>query len=568
MSRRLRTPGALAGLAAALLALAAAVGPTATPALAAPGDLDPSFAGDGKLVHDGAYDFLLEESDFSAVTIEGGGRILAAGDSGLVRFNSDGTPDDSFSTEPDPPSLAAVALGPDGQILAAGHAHFTDDADFLLARYGPDGAPDRTFSGDGKATTDFAGKDDRAKAVALGPDGEIVVAGYSVGLDSSDVPSRDFAIARYKPDGSLDTGFSKDGKLTTDFGGDDVAYDVALQPDGKIVVAGSSSGNLALARYRPDGRLDRAFSGNAKVEVGFGDRRGAGARGVALQGDGRIVAAGGESGKFTLARFKPDGSRDSSFGGDGIVTTSFTGGNGYPPGASAADVVLQSDRLLAAGRANGEFALARYDLDGKLDPGFSGDGKLKTDFGRVTEDGATAIAIEDDGKIVAAGTSTLPEGHDTEPQAYGAIARYLVSEGPADADADGLLDSADLCPHVFASQERDGCPRFGRSITLEVGTAAFYGAVDSGAWGCAEDTRLSIYRVRRHRRTVVARATPYYDDLYGDWEYYVEARVGRGRYYSKLTRELRPGVGWCLAARSPSVRPVASVAHHARRTAP
>ena len=114
-----------------------------------------------------------------------------------------------------------------------------------------------------------------------------------MGLDSDDVPSKDFALARYNADGTLDPGFSGDGTRTTNFGGDDVAYDVALQPDGKILVAGSSSGAFALARYDPDGRLDHTFSGDGRLTVRFGsNQRDTGARALVLRGDGRIVAAG------------------------------------------------------------------------------------------------------------------------------------------------------------------------------------------------------------------------------------------------------------------------------------
>jgi uncharacterized delta-60 repeat protein len=523
-------------------------------ALAAPGDLDPSFSDDGKVERGSNNGWMLENPDFSDLAVQADGRIVAAGDSGLVRFNSDGSLDDSFPIVFEPPSLAAVTLS-GGRLLAvghSGHSYAEEREDFLVARYGPNGAPDATFAGDGTATTDFAAHEDQAKALAVQPDGKIVVAGYSVGLDSGDVAARDFAVARYDADGTLDSGFSHDGMRTTDFGGADAAYDVALQADGKVLVAGSSSGSFALARYEPDGRLDQSFSGDGKLTVRFGGSRDTGARAVVLRGNGEIVAAGGGSGKFALVGFDPDGSLHAGFGGDGIVTTPFTRDTGYPHGAEASDLELVDGRLLVAGRADEDLAVARYGLAGRLDPEFSGDGKLRTDFGPFQDDAASTIALQRDGRVLVGGTSTWYS--DEDPWGDGAIARYLLSNGPADADADGVRDRDDLCPQVFAPKEGDGCPRFERSITLGIEKASFEGYVDvdAGPEGCADQSRVTIFRVRRHRRAVVARVTAHYDPYYGDTEYQAEAHIGHGRYYAAVKRQLRPGIGWCEAARSPA----------------
>ena len=535
----------------ALLAVAAPLGVMSGPAMAAPGDLDPSFSDDGMVTAGSNNSSWLEEPDFSGLTIQANGQIVGAGDTGLVRFNSDGTFEGAFVDFQAAPSLAAVTVLADGKLLAAGHSnhsYINEKQDFLVVRYRPDGTPDPTFAGNGTTTTDFAAREDQAKALALESGGKIVVVGYSVGLDSDDVPSKDFALARYNANGTLDPGFSGDGTRTTNFGGDDVAYDVALQPDGKILVAGSSSGAFALARYDADGRLDHTFSGDGKLTVRFGsNQRDTGARALVLRGDGRIVAAGGESGKFALVGLNPDGSLDSSFGDEGVVTTPFTRGHGYPPGAEASDLALIGDRLLAAGRANTDFALALYDPDGRLDPGFSADGKLRTDFGSYYNgDAAAAIAVQEDGKVLVAGTAYWYSLD--QPYGDGAIARYLMSQGPADADADGVRDRLDLCPHVFFPKEGDGCPRFERSISLAVDRKEFSGMIEGG---CGDQARVTIYRVRHRRRTVFARATSFYDSYYGEYDYYVEARPPTGRYYAKVERQLRPGLGWCRAARSP-----------------
>ena len=443
-----------------------------------------------------------------------------------------------------------MALQPDGKLVVAGHDYHylkTTGSDFVVARYNPDGSRDDTFSGDGLVTLDFAGHDDEAKAIVVQPDDKIVVAGYSVELDADDVPSRDFALARYDPDGTLDATFSGDGKRTTNLA-DDTAHDIALQPDGRIVVGGSASGDFALVRYDQDGHLDPTFSGDGRATVGFTDAQ-AGGRAIAIQPGGRIVAAGGTSGDFALARFDPDGSLDATFGGDGVVTTDFDRyGRG---GAAAWDVVLEAGRLLAAGYANGDFGLARYELDGDLDPGFSGDGLLTTDMGHEYAR-ASSIAVQPDGRIVVGGSAYSYILDYTA--SYGALARYL-SSGPADADADGVLDSDDLCPQVFAPQHSDGCFRFRRSVSLELETYRkhryFYGTLSSA---CASDSRVRVFKIKRGgRRVKVASGTPDYDPDQIQWSYWIPTNRTRGRYYAKLRRELRPG-GWCSAARSPVLK--------------
>ena len=160
-----------------------------------------------------------------------------------------------------------MALQADGKIVAVGGA----GGDFALARYNPNGSLDTSFSGDGKQRTDFGGGFDVATGVALQADGKIVAVGGAGG----GATGNDFALARYNPNGSLDTSFSGDGKRRTDFGGSDVATAVALQGDGKIVAVGE----LAAApppttspspATTPNGSLDTSFSGDGKQTTDFG----------------------------------------------------------------------------------------------------------------------------------------------------------------------------------------------------------------------------------------------------------------------------------------------------------
>ena len=251
-------------------------------------------------------------------------------------------------------------------------------------------------------------------------DGKIVVAGGSyAGVGGT----HSFALARYNADGSLDTSFDGDGKLTTDFGGG-VAYGVALQPDGKILAVGAvgaGAGGFALARYNAGGSLDTTFDGDGKLTTDFG---GGVAYGVALQPDGKILAVGAGAGGFALARYNANGSLDTSFDGDGKLTTDFAGG-------VAAGVALQSDgKIVAVGYATGfggelDFALARYNANGSLDTSFSADGTQTTDLGGDEE--ASDVAIQPDGKIVAVGSGYSFIGSST----MAVVARY---------NPDGSLD--------------------------------------------------------------------------------------------------------------------------------
>ena len=184
--------------------------------------------------------------------------------------------------------VQAIAAQPDGKIIAAGTAGSINKGGFALARYNVDGTLDRGFGVGGMTTTDFFGFEDRAWGIALQPDGKIILAGSSevvAGIDG-----HDFAVARYNADGSLDTSFGAGGKVTIDFFGlSDVARAVALQPDGKIILAGSAvntSEHFALTRHNVDGSLDASFGIGGKVTTDSFESVSVAA--VSLQPDGKI----------------------------------------------------------------------------------------------------------------------------------------------------------------------------------------------------------------------------------------------------------------------------------------
>jgi uncharacterized delta-60 repeat protein len=418
-------------LAACLLALLLIPSAQATP-----GALDPSFGTGGEVTT-----AIGAGTDISGgVVLQADGKLVAAGyswngsdfDFALARYNPDGSLDTGFNGTGKVTTAIgsgrdvswALALQPDGKIVVAGSSNNGSDDDFALARYNPDGSPDTGFNGTGKVTTGFGPGDDYAAAILVQPDGKLVAAGSS--QNGSDY---DFALARYNPDGSLDTNFHGTGKVTTAIGpGDDYASSaLALQPDGKVVLAGQSYNgsnyDVALARYNPDGSLDTNFNGTGKVTTAIGPGYDD-ANALALQPDGKLVVAGlsssGWNNDFALARYNPDGSLDTNFNGTGKVTTAIGPGNDNAYGLS-----LQPDgKLIAAGGSqqngsNDDFALARYNSDGSLDTSFNGTGKVTTAIGL---DGvAYALALQPDGKLVAAGFS-----YDGSHYVF-ALARYLNS---------------------------------------------------------------------------------------------------------------------------------------------
>jgi uncharacterized delta-60 repeat protein len=297
---------------------------------------------------------------------------------GVVRYNPDGSLDTSFDNDGKVITgffgiedifndANAVAVQPDGKIIVGGFAVRTlneTGAEFGLVRYNEDGSLDNSFGTNGKTVTDFFGSSDFAMAMALQPDGKIVLAGDIVNFPAN--TNHDFGLARYNSDGSLDTGFGSGGKVATDFfHSSDVAQAIALQPDGKIIVGGyvyggSNDYDFGLARYNPDGSLDTSFGKSGKVTTDI-----AGARdeifSLTLQPDRKIIAGGfatvdSSKSLVALARYNRDGGLDSSFGVNGKITSDFFGLHN-----TAHALAMQPDgRLVVAGEA--QKAVNDYDI--------------------------------------------------------------------------------------------------------------------------------------------------------------------------------------------------------------
>ena len=403
----------------------------ATRSSAAPAELDPAFSGDGWVrtleVRTDTNNYLPEGAE--DVAIQADGKILAVGELedgvsnwyfGLFRYRADGSLDPTFGdggwvdTDLGNADFAhAVAVQPDGKIVVAGEADCRYATCFTLARYTATGALDGTFgAGDGVVRTMFSQCGCRAYDVAIQPNGKIAAVGWRFRYGDNQDDDL-FAVARYLPDGRLDQTFSGDGRASLDFGwGDDVAEAVAVQPDGKIVVAGYGTRNryltesdFAFARFRSNGTLDPTFSGDGLATVHFGSNRSDGATSVDIQADGRILAAGpsGPRPRLALTRLTASGSVDRAFG---RRLTKPGRWGGY-----ARAVVEHPDgRIYVAGRAfedsthdASDWVVARYLRSGALDSSWSGDGIRRTDFGTGADE-AAALALQADGKLVAGGS--------------------------------------------------------------------------------------------------------------------------------------------------------------------
>lgn len=377
-----------------------------------------------------------------AAAIQSDGKIIAVGstdkngqnDWALVRYQTNGAIDPTFGTNgvviTNPGGTANVAnacvLQPDGKIITVGWVRNAGPGyDWAIARYNSNGTLDTSFGTNGITITSLGGSHDEPYACLLQPDGKIIVIGDS---DPAIAFNYDFAIARYKTDGTIDTSFGTNGITITNLGGtSDIAFAGVIQPDGKIVVAGQTNRNggdfdFALVRYKTDGTLDTTFGTNGTTTTSVGGNTDE-AYACALQPDGKIIAAGHTNvngGRdFVIVRYSSEGIIDSTFGTNGITITNVGGTDDR-----AHACVLQPDgKTIIAGftnrnAGNFDFALARYQTNGTIDPTFGTNGIVVTSLGGAT-DKSTACTLQPDGKIVVVGYANPNGGSDF------AVARYI-----------------------------------------------------------------------------------------------------------------------------------------------
>jgi len=444
-------------LSLALLALARA-------GVAAPGDPDETFSSDGIATADFGAD---ERAYAVVVQPDGrivaaGARVEdGAGDLALVRFDAGGALDPSFGAGglvvtdlgADDEVVRGLALLPDGRLVAAG----VSGGDIVLVRYQADGTPDPSFGTGGVVTTDVAGGSDSAHALQRTAGGKLLVAGSAfTGLFT------DLALLRYEAGGARDTGFGSGGVATVAVGFDAaVARALAIQGDGRLLVAGSADfftqgDEVALARFTAAGALDATFDGDGILTPSLTNGDDA-AHAVALQADGRIVVAGhmasGGAGHIAVLRRLVGGGLDPSFDLDGLGL--------YPLGSASAarGLLAQGDgRLLLAGwRVSGgqsDVALMRLDADGAPDPGFGAGGVVVAPVG-AGDDAGEALAA-DGARLVVAGRSSNGSDDDF------AVLRFVGSDcGDASLDLgeqcdDGNLAAGDCCSPT-CQYEASGC---------------------------------------------------------------------------------------------------------------
>jgi uncharacterized delta-60 repeat protein len=433
---------------ATLLACASLLAVTAGVALAAPGDLDSGFGTGGKTTIDfGGTD----RATHVALTPDGRIVVLGltsatgGGDFAVVRLRSNGTPDPTFngtgresvSTGPTVNDIGGgVVVQPDEKIIVSGQGNATQD--FVIKSLNPDGSLDTSFGSGGTTSVDFGG-DDIPNQMIRQPDGKLVLVGAT-----GSAGNQHFAVARLNADGSPDTSFGSGGKTTIDFGGDDTAYGVAVQPDGKLVIAGQGDPDheMAVARLNADGTLDTSFGTDGEATVASGGTSGgssaSAAYALALEPDGKIVLTGSNAigrGYQAVARLNTNGTLDTSFGaGYGVVSLNY--GASIPE--LALGIVVQPDGklvVLGNGGVNNDFVLTRLSSAGVPDSGFGSGGALKVDFGGTEYDGD--LVQQADGKFVLAGSTDVHDGGDI------AVARVL---GDASGGGGGTIGGAGSPP--------------------------------------------------------------------------------------------------------------------------
>ena len=378
-----------------------------------PGAVDSGFGENGRLtipLGDAA----------NAVACQPDGKIIVGGSFGVARLQLDGSFDTSFGdgglaiigpVTNQSAAVGALALQPDGKIVVSVGA--------AVARLLSTGALDPNFGLAGLAfVPGVSNRNESILALRLQPDGKIVAGGISSRLTGGDMA---FLGLRLTADGAIDPTFGSGGRALAAFGSSlAVGRAVALQGDGGIVVGGGVFLNnkmvFGLARFTAAGGLDAGFGTGGEVIVPFAGSNVSQINDLALQSDGRIIAAGIATGTnatdFALARLNPDGSLDHSFGDQGILRTDFSHGSSD---VGAAVALLPDDRILVGGSTGPSlfkrlFALARYNSDGSLDSSFGQGGLVSTQFPLSHNDVANALAQVGDGRIILAGSSPVNNG--------------------------------------------------------------------------------------------------------------------------------------------------------------
>ena len=382
-----------------------------------------------------------------------------------------------------------VAVQTDGKIVVAGTGN-----GFAVSRFNADGSPDAAFGANGRVAIDiYPGYGSIASALAIQPDGKIVVGGLTDKPTFSLVDQTDFAVARFNADGSLDNSFGNgNGRIAPNGSSIDRITEIVVQPDGKILFTGDKlsrrgsqvyvGGSLYATRLLANGGLDNSFGSagtasappfnepNSPCSQFCGDST----QSLTLQPDGKIIVIGNVTGYSTalsiysalgIVRFLPDGQLDNAFGTGGKVATVFSsGGNAAPIAYNFKSVAVQTDgKIVVGGKGTtaasaSDFAVFRYTTTGELDATFDGDGRVLFSI-EAGNDAINDILIQRNGKIVAVGESSVSV--NSQNITNFAVARFNANGSPdVSFDGDGKattdINNGDLDSISRAVIQTDG----------------------------------------------------------------------------------------------------------------
>jgi uncharacterized delta-60 repeat protein len=374
-------------------------------ALSQSGTLDLTFNGTGKVKDQISNSFApLNQSSALVSTSD---RIYVAGTTdmgedigiGLLVLNQDGTLQTSFANggkliypaTPGWENANDIILQSDGKLLIGGYTL----NDFFIIRINSDGSLDETWGEDGMVVTDVTGTQERINRLGLQADGKVIAAGYS-GTNNDDIP-----IVRYNTDGEIDHTFGNDGFVNIDFSGSaDDMEDMIIQPDGSILIIGSTTGtgntNGLVVRLTPEGEFDQSFNSNGYTMVDLGDAEVF--NGATRLPDGDIICVGRTGYDYGLFKLTDEGKSDSSFGENGFLS--------IHEDVLLIDIEYHSEKIITFGYTVGEsgrdFAMLTFDTRGNLNPCFGTNGLFRSDLGG-TEDYLTRGYIQEDGKFLLVG---------------------------------------------------------------------------------------------------------------------------------------------------------------------
>jgi len=474
----------------------------------ADGSLDATFGSGGKVTT-----AIGTSNEFAkSVVVQPDGRIVAGGPSrtgsynefSLVRYLSDGTLDAGFGTGGKVVTsiasghdyLNAIALQDDGKIVGAGNSNQAGNLEPAVVRWNGDGTLDGGFGTGGKVVIAGSVGIDNLHAVAVQADGRILVTGYSVNGSSYDL-----VVIRLAADGTLDAGFGSGGRVTLVVDAYAIGQSIALQPDGKIVIAGYGSNgvdyDVLVVRLAADGSLDPAFGGGTPILTPIGALEDTG-RAVAIQSDGKIVVAGNTSAgsvyDFAVVRYLPDGSLDPAFGTGGKVVTAISSDSD-----SAFGIALLADERIVAGGSGlstgteSSFALARYENV------VCGNEVVETgeDCDAGDSNGDASGCCSSACAFVAAGTTCRESAGDCDVAeacsgtAAACPADGFVVAGTTCRESAGDCDVAEACSGTAAACPSDGYASTGTTCRPSAGPCDAAESCDGASTTCPSDALAS-----------------------------------------------------------------------------